>query len=189
MTGDQSRKAGGARRISPPTTSRVTSAAVGAAASGVSAGTSVREEKISGITVAAMSMITVPATTGVNTRRSHESRLAIRNWKSDDTTTRLAMVAGPPSTRAATHTAMKAPEVPMMRTCPEPIRPSLRAWRAVVSPLITRAANTAQVMKLSAWSAMRATITTVRTTGATITAAAWRPAPSASARGGDSSGS
>ena len=88
----------------------------------------------------------MPATTGVNTRRSHESRLAIRNWKSDDTTTRLAMVAGPPLTRAATHTAMKAPEVPMIRTCPAPIRPSLRAWRAVVNPLITKRREHPQVM-------------------------------------------
>ena len=36
---------------------------------------------------------------------------------------------------------------------------------------------------------MRATITTVRTTGATITAAACKPAPSATGKGGDSSGS
>lgn len=142
MTGDQSRKAGGARRTSPPTTSRIARAVTGAAASGVSAGASVRASKISGVTVAAMSMITVLATTGVNTRRSHESRFAIRNWNSDDTTTRLAMVAGPPFTRAATHTAMKAPEAPMTSTCPDPIRPSLRAWRAVVSPLIRSAANT-----------------------------------------------
>ena len=30
---------------------------------------------------------------------------------------------GPPSTRAATQTAMKAPDVPMISTCPAPIRP------------------------------------------------------------------
>ena len=41
---------------------------------------------------------------------------------------------------------MKAPEVPMISTCPEPIHPSLPACRAVMSPLIRSAANTAQVM-------------------------------------------
>ena len=42
----------------------------------------------------------------------------------------LAIVDGPPSTSAATHTAMKAPDVPMMSTCPAPIRPN----RAVPGP-------------------------------------------------------
>ena len=33
------------------------------------------------------------------------------------------MVAGPPFDRAATHTAMNAPDVPMMSTCPAPDSP------------------------------------------------------------------
>ena len=57
------------------------------------------------MTVAAISIITVPETTGVNIRRSSESRAASANWNSDDTTMRLAIMAGPPFTRAATHTA------------------------------------------------------------------------------------
>ena len=95
-----------------------------------------------GMTVAAISIITVPDTTGVKIRRSSESRHAIRNWNSDETTMRLAIVEGPPLTRAATHTAMKAPDVPMMSTCPAPIRPTRTAWSTVVTPLTSSAAKT-----------------------------------------------
>ena len=105
-------------------------------------GTSVSEPNTIGITVAAMSMITVPATTGVNILRSSESRAASANWNSDDTTMRLAIVAGPPLTKAATHTAMNAPDVPMMSTCPAPTRPTRTAWRTVVTPLTISAAKT-----------------------------------------------
>ena len=66
--------------------------------------------------MAAISIITVPVTTGVKIRRNHDSRAAKANWNSDDTTTRLAMSAGPPSIRAATQTAMNAPLVPIIRT-------------------------------------------------------------------------
>ena len=52
-------------------------------------------------------------------------------------------MAGPPLVRAATHTAMNAPDVPMMSTCPEPIRPTRTAWRTVVTPLTSSAAKTA----------------------------------------------
>ena len=61
-------------------------------------------------------------------------------------TIRLAIVEGPPLTRAATHTAMKAPEVPMMSTYPAPIRPTRIAWRIVVAPLTSSAAKTAHDM-------------------------------------------
>ena len=50
---------------------------------------------------------------------------------------------GPPSTRAATQTAMKAPDVPIISTCPAPIRPTRTVWRTVVTPLISSAAKTA----------------------------------------------
>ena len=76
-------------------------------------------------------------------RRSSESRAASMNWNSDETTIRLAIVEGPPPTRAATQTAMKAPEVPMMSTCLAPTRPTPTAWRTVVTPLTSSAAKTA----------------------------------------------
>ena len=74
-----------------------------------------------------MSMITVPETTGVKMRRSRARFAATWKWTSEETTIRLAMSGGPPSSSAATQTAMNAPEVPMMRTCPEPMYPNRTA--------------------------------------------------------------
>ena len=109
-------------------------------------GTSFSVPNTIGMTVTAISMMTVPDTTGVNIRRSSERRAASMNWKRDDMTISVAIVAGPPLTRAATHTAMNAPDVPMTRMCPEPIRPTLTAWRMVVTPLISSAPKAAQAM-------------------------------------------
>ena len=141
-TGDHSRHADGARSTRAATVARVARAAAGAAVWEAPSGTSVSEPNTIGMTVAAISMMTVPETTGVNIRRSSESRAARANWNSDDTTMRLAIMAGPPFTKAATHTAMNAPEVPMMSTCPAPTRPTLTAWRIVVTPLTMSAAKT-----------------------------------------------
>ena len=117
---------------------------MGAAESLAPSGTSVSVSKTTGATVAVISMITVPVTTGVKMRRNRESRAASRNWNSDETTTRLASVDGPATTRAATQTAMNAPDVPMISTCPDPRRPHRAACSTVVSPLTTIAANTPQ---------------------------------------------
>ena len=146
ITGDQTRQVGGARSTSTTTVTMVTSAAAGAAACDISSPTSPMVSNTSGMTVAAISMITVPETTGVNIRRSTDSRAASANWNSDDTTTRLAIVAGPPSTRAATQTAMNAPDVPIISTWPDPNRPTRTAWRIVVAPLTSSAAKTAHDM-------------------------------------------
>ena len=144
ISGDHNRNAGGARSISAVTVARVARAVTGAAASDAPSGTSCIVSNTIGMTVAAISMITVPETIGVKIRRSSESRAASMNWNSDDMTTRLAIVEGPPSTRAATQTAMKAPDVPIIRTCPEPIRPKRTAWRMVVTPLTSSAAKAPQ---------------------------------------------
>ena len=71
--------------------------------------------KMMGVTVTVMSMITVPATAGVMMRRNQASRQPKRNWKSEEITTKVASIAGPPSASAVTQTAMKAPEVPISR--------------------------------------------------------------------------
>ena len=42
-------------------------------------------------------------------------------------------------------TAMKAPDVPMMSTCPAPIRPIRTAWSTVLTPLTMSAAKATQV--------------------------------------------
>ena len=93
----------------------VASAVMGAAAGPAPSGAANTRSKPMGITVTAISMITVPATVGVITRRSSDRREEIRNWKSDDATISVASNAGPPSWSAATDTAMKTPEVPMSR--------------------------------------------------------------------------
>ena len=79
MSGDHIRNPGGARRTSAAVTARVARAVAGAAADDASSGTSISISNTRGITVAAISMITVPATVGVNMRRSSESRAASAN--------------------------------------------------------------------------------------------------------------
>ena len=61
--------------------------------------------------VAASNIRTVPATTGVMTRRSQESREMKTNWINADATIRLDSNAGPPATSAAIQMAMKADPV------------------------------------------------------------------------------
>ena len=97
-------------------TSTGTSALVGALQAELPSGEAVTMSKTSGITVTAISISTVPATTGVTSRLNSDSLAASKNWNSDDATTSVASKPGPPSTSAATHTAMNAPEVPIMST-------------------------------------------------------------------------
>ena len=123
----------------------VVRAVSGAAAGAAPSGATKSRSKPMGMTVTAISMITVPATVGVMKRRSSERREEIRNWKSDEATIRVASSAGPPSCSAATETAMKTPEVPINRTYPAPILPSGLAWIIVEMPHTMSAANAAQV--------------------------------------------
>ena len=60
--------------------------------------------------------------------------------------TSVANMAGPPSAIAVIQIAMNAPEVPIRRTYPAPIRPTLIACSIVLIPLITTDANTAHIM-------------------------------------------
>ena len=169
-------------------TRAVATAHTGAAAGGAPAGTWVSMSKTIGITVTAMSMMTVPATVGVRIRRRSESRAERANWKRDETTTRVASMAGPPSAIAVTQTAMNAPEVPIMSTYPAPTRPTRTACSTVVRPLTATAANTAQERYASSPPAARITMTGVSTMPAIARTASWSPSPKASAFGGLSSG-
>ena len=90
---------------------------------------------------------------------------------------------------AVTHTAMKAAEVPISSTWPEPMRPTRTAWRIVVTPLIASAAKAAHDRKSSLPPAARTTMAGVSTMPATESIANWKPSPRASAGGGRSSGS
>ena len=105
----------------------MTRALIGALQSDLPSGDALTMSKTSGITVTAMSISTVPATTGVTIRRNSESLAASRNWNSDDATTNTANKPGPPSTKAVTHTAMNAPDVPISSTYPAPMRPTRTA--------------------------------------------------------------
>ena len=145
-TGDHNRHDAGARRTRTTTTRMVTTATRGGAAEAVPSGASLSMSNTMGMMVAAMSMITVPETTGVKMLRSTERRAARANWNRADTTTRLAMRAGPPWMRAAAHTAKNAPDVPIIRMCPAPMRQRRADWRMVVIPLMRRAAKTPQAM-------------------------------------------
>ena len=143
MIGTHRRHIPEARSVSPTMTSAVTAALAGAAAGGTPSGTSVNMPKMIGMTVTGISMITVPATVGVKIRRIRESRAESANWHSEETMIRVASIAGPPSASAVTQTAMKAPEVPMRRTYPAPMRPTRTACNTVVSPLTASAAKIA----------------------------------------------
>ena len=144
MIGAQRRQNPLPRSASPAKTARAAPALSGAASGLAPSGTSPSSGNRMGITVAAISMMTIPATVGVITRRSQASRKARPNWNREETRTSTASSAGPPSRRAATEIAMKAPEVPMSRTCPAPNRPTRFACRMVDRPHTVSAAKTAQ---------------------------------------------
>ena len=145
MSGIQRRRAPEAQSASAAMTISVVAALAGAAARGVPSGTSASMPKMMGMTVTAISMITVPATVGVRIRRSSESRSESANWNSAEIATSVASRPGPPATSAVTQTAMNAPEVPISSGYPAPMRPTRTACMTVVTPLTRSAANTAHV--------------------------------------------
>ena len=147
IIGDQSRSDRGARSISRVTTASVTADAAGAAYGDADTprGACVSISNTARMTVAAMSISTVPDTTGVMTRRSQDSRAATTNFSSDDSTTRLASIAGPPSVSAVMQMAIAGSDVPITSTCPMPTRPNRKACNKVVTPLTISIAKTAQV--------------------------------------------
>ena len=95
------------------------------------------------MTETGISMSTVPETVGVKIRRNSASRSDIRNWKRAETSTRVASMPGPLSASALMQTAIKAEELPIMRTWPIPKRPSRSDWSIVAAPPTATAATTA----------------------------------------------
>ena len=148
-------------------TSNVTMTLTGAALGDDPSGTSTSRPNMIGMRVTGISMITVPHTVGVRTRRSSDNLADRPNWNRAERVTRVASSPGPPSTRAVTQTAMNAAEVPMSSTWPEPTRPTRTAWRIVVIPLMASAANAAHERKSSPAPAARTTMAGVRTIPAT----------------------
>ena len=158
MTGAHRRHTPAARSVTPTVTISVMSVLTGAAAGAVPSGTGI-------------SMITVPHTVGVRMRRSSDSRVASANWNSAEMATSVARSPGPPSSSAVTQTAMKAADVPIRSTWPEPMRPTRTAWSTVVTPLMARAANAAHDRKSSLPPAARTTMAGVNTMPATVSIA------------------
>ena len=109
----------------------------------------------------------MPDTVGVMMRRSVERRAATTNFKSEEMTTRLAIMDGPPSTSAVRQMAIAGSEVPMTSMWPAPNRPMRRACSMVVMPHIPREANTVQVRYASGCSAVRTMMTMGTTTSPT----------------------
>ena len=165
-------------------TATATMNVIGAAAGEASSGTRVNWSNTIGITLTEISMMTVPVTVVVNNLRSSRSREESRNWNSDETMTSLARSMGPPWLRAAMLTAMNAPEVPMSRMKPAPIRHRRTACRIVVTPLTKMAANTAQARYSSLPPAARTMIAGVITIPATQRVAYCRPIVAARRVGG-----
>ena len=97
-----------ANSLSDNKASNVTPATMGALPSDAPSGTSDSLPITTVKFVAASSMRTVPATTGVRIRRSKESREIRKNWITADTTMRLDSIAGPPTNSALVQIAINA---------------------------------------------------------------------------------
>ena len=141
ITGPHSRMTPLARSTMSSVATMVAPAVTGAASDEAPSGTWRRRSNRRGMIVTAMSMITVPATTGVMIRLRSARCRESPNWKREEAMTSDARRAGPPSTSAVTEAAMNAPDVPMRRTYPAPMRPMRAACTAVVTPLTIRTAK------------------------------------------------
>ena len=104
------------RRAMATMITRVATTVSGVAEEGTPSGISFSMSKATGITVTAISMMTVPDTVGVRMRRSSDSRPERRNWNSDAMITSVPSMAGPPLEIAAMQTAMKVADVPITST-------------------------------------------------------------------------
>ena len=72
---------------------------IGPAARAAFSGTRVSWSNTIGMTLTEISMITVPVTVVVNSRRSSSNRAERRNWNSEEAITSLARRTGPPALR------------------------------------------------------------------------------------------
>ena len=84
-------------------------------------------------------MRTVPATSGLMTRRSQESREMNTNCINDEATIRLDNNAGPPASSAEMQMAMKADAELTLREYPDPNRQNRKVCRIPPIPQTTRA--------------------------------------------------
>ena len=97
MTGAQRRQTPAARRVTATVMTIVAAALAGAAAGDAPSVTWGSMSKMMGMTVTAISMITVPQTVGVKMRRSRASRADRANCTRAEAATSEASIPGPPS--------------------------------------------------------------------------------------------
>ena len=145
MSADQTRHMPDARRVSAADTASVTAATTGPDAWDLPSDTSASRSNTTGAMVTATSMSTVPDTTGVMMRLIRGSHAATANWKSDETTRRVASRAGPPSDTAAAVIATNWMVGPVTTVSPHPRRHNRTAWIVVTTALMMNAAKTAHV--------------------------------------------
>ena len=111
---------GEANSLSAIRINRVVPARMGAATEGEPSGTSESLLSTTVIIVEASNMRTVPATNGLMTRRSQESREMNTNCINAEATIRLDSKAGPPAISAEIQMAMKADAETTLREYPDP---------------------------------------------------------------------
>ena len=169
-------------------TSRATAAHNGAASADAPAGTSVNSPKADGISVAGISMMTVPETVGVRILRKSVSRNERASGTADATSTKVASSERPPSATAVTPTPTTASEVPITATYPEPKRRVRSACIIVVRPQMAIAANKIHERSASLPPAVRTMTTGTTTILAMMRTANWKPRPAATGTAGLSSG-
>ena len=141
IIGAHRRQTGDPRRVSAPTTMRVTSAVNGAATGSASAASSSRP-KTADARVMERIIITVPLIVGVTIRRRKNSHLEITNWKAADARISVVSVAGPPSTSAVIQNGIEKAAVNSGSTAPAPTGPSRRTCSNVATPTTTSVAKT-----------------------------------------------
>ena len=145
MNGPAMRQAPLARSVTITETSSVTPAMAGPEAAGAPAGKSCTLSKAMGSTLTAISIVTVPVTTGVKILRRVGIHQASATWTTQHVTSSVANVDGPADETVATMIAMNSAAGQVSTTWPAPNRQAWNACNAVIAALITSAAKTDQV--------------------------------------------
>ena len=123
---------------------RVVPARMGAATEGAPSGRSESLLSTTVIIVEASSIRTVPATSGLMTRRSQESRAMNTNCISDEATIKLESSAGPPANSAEIQMAIKADAEITLNEYPDPNLQNRKVCRIPPIPQTTRAEKNIQ---------------------------------------------
>ena len=135
---------GDANSLSAINMTSVVPAKMGAATWGAPSGKSESLLSTTVIIVEASSMRTVPATNGLMTRRSQDSREMNTNCISDEATMRLESNAGPPASSAEIQMAMNADAEVTLREYPDPNLQNRKVCRIEPVPQTTRAEKNIQ---------------------------------------------